>query len=587
MRTIVFVNTVSEVCDNAKFIVLQNNEYVSDNDNLIRLESIYKKYGHSFVDEFSCLLDILNKNNAKLFWWAYTSTAKNLLSSPLGERYFQIRAICEFVKYENVDVLMVVGATPGQIDAIILSLSKDDIQFAGKSLEEKRKKKLFLSVLTIIRQTLQFSRVFFVFLFHRQEKIIENIDVCLFTYIDSKKCEGIDNYFGKLPELINNIKNTSIVYLAYIYSPYKQRKNQSSIINSQFPYVALFGLLRFSDYIWSLYHASIAWIKNTLFFNHNIKSCEAKYLPLFQEIFLHDLSVGGYLHNLFVYKAIKRFLVLYKPEKIIYPYENKSLEKMILLGIENSQFKPESIGFQHSAITPRHLTLLFRPNEAKYTPLPKKIITVGKITKKYLETHGNYPPKIFKLGCALRQVWNEESIRQNNAEGPIKILLALSSSNNELIKSILFIKKVKELMPDIELGVRPHPSFPISVLPEELSCWVNENATDLSNTPVQSNLDWCNITVYVSTTVALESLMNGKPVININIGDIISSDSIIGNTSFHWRANNEIEMLKIIQSIISMQEIDYYNSSLNAIDYARNYLSPINNENLIAFTSAN
>ena len=65
-------------------------------------------------------------------------------------------------------------------------------------------------------------------------------------------------------------------------------------------------------------------------------------------------------------------------EKIIYPFENKSLEKLLLLGLPK---KIRTIGYQHSSITPMHLSFQLSKKEIYKMPLPDKIVTVGKVTQ--------------------------------------------------------------------------------------------------------------------------------------------------------------------------------------------------------------
>ena len=61
-------------------------------------------------------------------------------------------------------------------------------------------------------------------------------------------------------------------------------------------------------------------------------------------------------------------------KRLIYPFENKSLEKCLLLGLNGSI---ETIGYQHSSITPRHFSFLMGKEEINVTPIPDKIITSG------------------------------------------------------------------------------------------------------------------------------------------------------------------------------------------------------------------
>jgi len=143
------------------------------------------------------------------------------------------------------------------------------------------------------------------------------------------------------------------------------------------------------------------------------------------------------------------------------------------------------------------------------------------------------------------------------------------------------------LMPNIELGIRPHINFPLAMLPDDLLYWVNSKAQDFSGTLLEDNLFWCSATVYVSSTVALETLMRGKPIINFSVGDMISPDPVIGEVPFHWCVNNESEMVNILSQLKGMSESYYEDCSLRAINYVRDYLKPIDNAGLQEFICKN
>jgi len=581
MKTIVFVQSISDFNPDEHYIDIRsanNVNYSSDSGErkLIELSVIYEQYGKKWLEEFSALLASLNKDNASLLWWAYTSTAKNLLSSPLGEYYVQVRAICEIFRQKNINTLNVIGATPGQMESIASYLSSSEIRFCGQAWKLKKWSRHVSIFTTLARQPIFFARIVFGFFLNRRPEIDKNIDVCLFTYLDGELKNGEDNYFGKLPQLLKKNKSVgSVLYLAYVYHPYRKRIRQISGMKSVVPYVALFGLLSVSDCFWVLSKVCVNWWENSFSTKKNIRGNVKEFSPLLHEAFLHDIAVGGYLHNLLIYKSISQFIRLCKPRVLMYPFENKSLEKMIILGVNNFHQKPELVGFQHSSITPRHITLLFRQGEVKYTPLPDKIITVGSVTKKYLEEFGNYPLGIFYTGCALRQNFVRPHLERGSRGNVTRVLLVLSSSENELIQAVRYFKKVLKIKPKLELGIRPHINFPLTLLPNELANWVVNNTLDFSETLLEDNLYWCNVTTYVSSTAALEALMQGKPIINFSIGDIISPDPVIGKAPFHWYASNESDMVDIIDRLQKLSDDEYADSGVRAIKYAKNYLVPV------------
>jgi len=281
---------------------------------------------------------------------------------------------------------------------------------------------------------------------------------------------------------------------------------------------------------------------------------------------------------LLVYRAIQRFLAKSTAKKIVYPFENKSLEKMILMGVGQSSVSPKTIGYQHASITPRHLNFIFESGEADDTPLPNKIVTFGELTKQYLTGSGNYPNGLISGACALRQKWGKPYARNLKKIKSVNLLLVLSSSKVELLRSVKYFQEVLQLNDNIKLGVRPHISFGMELLSPDLLVWVKDNALDMSNSSLVENLKWCDMTVYVSSTVALESMMRGRPIINIDIGDYISPDPVLGNPEFHYTVKSPKELVECVEEVTDLSSVQYIRKMDKAIAYAKEYFSPITDE---------
>jgi len=577
MKSIVFSNSYINSCEESVCINFSGDDSLAVNDkNVIDLSTIYNFVDDTYLLRFSEWLGNLNIKNADLFWWSHTSTAKNILSSPLGDRFLQVHAVCEIVRKTSATSINVIGATPGMMESIVTLLNDEDLLVRGMSWRFRWLRRAIINGTSFLRIIFQCLSVFFGNCFAGNIEQGMNVDVCLFTYIDSKQRPETDNYFGKLPEMYrNNDNNVSFAYLAYVYKPYRLRMKRASQLRNTTPYVFLFGVLTVFDYLWGIFFSLRELWVNTYKINYPYTSKDDDYRALLREIFVHDLSYGGYFHNLLVNRAVRRFLDANHSSEILYPFENKSLEKMLVLAARSAKDCPKIIGYQHTSITPRHSTQFFVENEAGKTPLPDKIVTVGGVTKRYMEKHGNYPAGILVAGCALRQEWSSQKAKKHREKEDIRILLALSSSKKELEKSIEYMKYVKALLPDIELGIRPHPDFPLTLLPKEQLEWIGQNAIDFSGTVLSDNIDWCHLTAYVSSTVALEALMRGKPVIKISIGDIISPDPVIGDVSFHWDAKDEADMVEILVYIKNMSDSEYIASSNDSIEYVTDYLTPV------------
>jgi hypothetical protein len=547
----------------------------------VSLAEIQRQYGKEWLLAFIQGLGALNVANSGLSWWAYTSTAKNLLSSPLGNRLFEALAVLKFIEIMRFDTLFVIGATAGQ-QAVIEAATKRSqrdliVRNAGMQPE-------FSATEIVLRLVYQAIRMVCALIGWRRHFRLPAADVFAFTYADANVSEDSDSFFGELQSLLAQREpSVTLSYIAYIQAPYRKvlpvlkgfRKNVR---------VPLLVCLSFGDLWWAL-RLSLAAFRPSQHHLSDISSISGTSL-LLAEAFRWDVAKGGYFYNLLVYKAMRRFALQQAPKRLLYPFENKAIEKLLLFGVREACPTCRTIGYQHTSITPRHTTFQFAPNEAQATPLPDLVVTAGDVTRRHLEKTGNFPQDLITTGCALRQGYSRSIMTHDTADAePIRILLALSSSKSELVKAIEFMRSVKSLSAQLEIGVRPHPEFPMSLLPEHLRTWVSAQAMDFSSTSLASNIEWCAATAYVSSTVALETLMQGKPVINLDLGEIVAPDPVLDPPPLWQRVSDPQAFIAALDSLRNTKlQKKIFDRNLT-MDYVQKYFRPVTLDAVQVFLS--
>ena len=527
----------------------------------------------------------LNINNAGVRWWAYTSSAKNVLSSRLGNQIFQVLALCEFAGHGHFETLYVTGAAPGQIE-VFRDWARRRPDLAVEAGDATGLRRLLDLAVTLASLLFQFLRVWTSFVLPNPAvNAPRPCDVLLFTYVDHKPREGADTYYGRLATMLaEQAPGTQTAYAAYVYAPYRAALRHIASLKDS-AYFPIFSELSFLDLVWALVLSSMALRTSAYYLTTSLEQ-DIRFTPLLRRAMLQDVATGGYFHNLLVHRCIHRIVAKTMPRVFIYPYENKSLEKLLLLALRRHCKTLPIIGFQHTSITPRHTTLLFAVNEAACTPLPDRIITAGEVTRQYLEQYGNYPAGIFTTGCALRQSWQAPARWRPVGDRAPRVLLALSSSRAELIQSVAYFMRLKQAGAQFELGIRPHINFPLSLLPGNLLQWAVASTRDLSTTSLADNIDWCDLTAYVSSTVALEALMAGKPVINFRIGDLLDPDPVLGSPALCWRARDAGEFIAALARIRALSAHEHQQLAADAASYVKSYLRPPSAECVRLFAHA-
>jgi len=503
------------------------------------LQTSVQARGVAWRDDFVAWLGSLNRANAALSWWAYTSTAKNLLSSPLGEACLGMLALGDFLSRTEAARVYVTGFRPAQAGAPVPALEP------------------------LARLLWQFARMLALCCTGRLRAPEGNApQTVIFTYVDASFRGGPDAFFGTLAQQLP----ANARHVAFVHSGYRAALPKLAASG----YAPLFGSLRLGDLLWALKISLCAWWRAARFDGGRLGSIPAS--ALLRHALRWDMGRGGYFYNLLVHRAALRLFSKWRPRWLLYPYENKSLEKMLLLAARAASPQTTIVGYQHTSITRRHATLLFAPGEAAATPLPDRIVTAGEVTRRYLETHGRYPSGIFATGCALRQQRAAPLERRAPGGTTIRLLLALSSSRRELVDAVALCRHAVETAPGIELAIRTHPEFPLALLPRDMAAWAQDHARDFFGTPLPENLEWCDAVVYASSTVALEALGRGRPVINLVLSDAIDPDPVLDPVDLHWKADGVAALIAAAREIAGLDAADFERRRTQALGYVDEYL---------------
>jgi len=554
---------------NRRFIAVNFNDFIHYDCSIVfddSEQSVSEEIQMDRLDDFNEYLSEINQLNCNLYWWAHNCTAKNLLSSPLINRMLALARIVEFVENNPSRRIFLFGATLGQVLAI-----RKRFLGSSKVIEGIVSLNHCLSTIFIIRNFLYLVGDILL-AGSRGGEVGKKFELGILTYIDSSRGNSRDPYFGEFLSCVKKqASSAKIAYLAYIYQPIRKKiKMLDAGIGGA--YLPIFNFLGLRDYFWA-FRKTIIQIKLIPKY-YLSKSHEYGSLmePVFREVLFEELS-RGYFQNLLMFRAGLKISKEGIFKKIIYPFENKALEKWFLWGLRYySTSNIKAIGFQHTSITPRHLCFKLSENEASEMPFPDLIFTIGAVTKNWLIEVGGFPEEKIKMGYALRQSTPFCLKMKDFSSKPIKVLLVLSSSLYELMRGVSFIKRMLEISPELDLGIRAHPDFPLSRLPKDLLTWVKRNVKDLSGKSMHVNFEWAHVVLYISSTVAIEALLNEIPVIRLNI-DTLSADPLLGSPSYRWFASAPQECIHTIGEIFKISEKDRLLLSCLGLEYGLQYFN--------------
>ena len=105
----------------------------------------------------------------------------------------------------------------------------------------------------------------------------------------------------------------------------------------------------------------------------------------------------------------------------------------------------------------------------------------------------------------------------------------------------------------------------------------------VSTCSLSHDFEWADVVVYVSSTVGMEAVLRGIPVIYLDLGEPVDTDSIFACKEFKWTAYDPGDLMNIIKHIDSLSDDAYGEAQKQGCRYALSYLEPVDESNMWKF----
>ena len=385
-----------------------------------------------------------------------------------------------------------------------------------------------------------------------------------------------DAYFGKLPGYA--IKNGyNVLLLAGILNNYREIINKTKVTNNIL-IVPEEYFLDYSDFFRLLGYITRERIKlrQKIFFNGIDVTALYK-----REIEKGCFNIV-YAQNILRYFIARRFAQSVNFKTYIHTYENYAWEKMTILGIR--EIKPEGklLAFQHAFISRNSFKYFFGKAEKNITPLPDKIITMGRVTKEILEKYGDYSPEMLKIGSALRQEYIG-SLTPLKRRLFNKIIVPLTMVRNESVLIMNFLYDSGLPQRNIKVLIRCHPAAPFESFRKNINFELPDNFIISNEKSVNEELTTTDMVLYTWTTVAVEAIKLGLPVIYLDILAPMYVDPLFECNALKRTVKKPDELLPVIENFYNMDDELFYKEHKVAQEYLKEYFYPVTRENLSPF----
>ena len=558
----------------------------------IRPPVISQEYQKSFIQEYQRMIEQLGERNQyRRLWWATGIACKNPFTSLLPLLLEQFILVMQIIREGDYDQLAIISVDWDILPLLRKELKKERIlvRYIGNAFQKQcqfyghqlyKIGGVFYNGLRILRRRWYARRRLALPDDQRKEDTGYYV-MKTFVYDRSFDAQGNyrDLFFGRLPEYLRMRDNLVIVANILENYEYYVQQMAKAIHQGQriYPFELFLSLTDILKAGLDLCFKTIVIGRDVTFFGQDVSS-------IIKQVMVRHFKTIRFDHFVH-YEAIKNLIKRIKITDFLLTYENYPWERMAIKALREDSPQTRIVGYQHTVVPQSYMNFFIGSIEKKLRLVPDRILTTGEKPKEIMLKYGDYQ------GIDVQPVWGLRFEHLFKHEGislrsqPIKNILVALEGRIEAAPLIVYI--LEELGNDThyQIKVRTHPLLPWEALTKALKIR-KEDFSNLSvseKASLQEDLQWADVVVYWSTTVALEALVQGKPVIHFNQGGILSYDPLFECLSLKWVATSDSSLVQLFKVIESMSDAAWDQEQKSAREYIKQYLYPVDQEGFAKF----
>lgn len=564
-------------------------------------KGLLKEYSHAEIDINDCtgkfkekifndyinLIGQLGKELNSIFWWGSFTSSKNRFVSKLLPDLLTYYSICKVISKNKSKDIFLLNPSQQIMYAIKCYCQINSIKFMANGFAPFYFFKIWQNGDYLLRNLYSiiiswykifFAKKYFKNNFEKSPKNQQYYVLRTMVYPSSINNDYVynDSFLGRLPNFLIS-KNENLIILSAIIGNFKKTAKKLSKCKEYF-IIPQEYFLKYSDVLETA-------IK-VLFYKNRLK----------RQVLFNGMDVSNLIQmemnnnfkkyaliNLLQKNIIINMLKYYNIHTFTTTYENNPWEKVCFLSLRQYSPSTKIIGYQHAVVTKASANMFVSKEEMPIIPMPDKIITVGEVTKGIMEKYGYYPLNRIFPSCALRYEYIYK-LKKKEFSKKNRILVALEGVT-ECYRLVNFVFNGLKDTKDYKVEIRTHPERPFNKIKNDLSFNIDlyDNFSTSNQKTLMDDLNANDILIYWGSTVSLEALMMGLPVVHVDLNDLVSVDPLFDCGYLKWAISEPKELLRVISEIYGLPKESYIDQYSKARAYIEKYLQKSNDEKLKEF----
>ena len=311
---------------------------------------------------------------------------------------------------------------------------------------------------------------------------------------------------------------------------------------------------------------TIGSLRTTSFPRHFVAAAVFGYAPIFE---------------LAIYRAVARYLSQVRPEAVIYPYEEKGLERAILRACVEAPFPVRTIGFAHANWNKGHRYIRHRDEVGR--PCPDIIATTGVAARRWLMEWGGLAGEKLTVVGSPRFTDAAAPMSAHWPAVPLRVLFIVGYGY-EVGMLANYVEAQPDLFLHCELMIRRYPHDWQSSQDYGFSRLRDLGVTfQVDDRDLPTQIEWAHTVLFCATSAGIEAMVRGRLAIHVALDDCISIDSIEGKG-----AGSEVircltaSELKAALTLCALISTSHYAARVkNLQHFAARIYAPFNLDNLL------
>lgn len=554
---------------------------LDDYDDLTR-----EKFLRDYID----LIGKLGRKHNSIYWWATYTASKNRFASSLSNHLSMFLSVVNLLRGDSQGVFLIINPPKEIVSSLKIYCRENSIDFellhspmGNIGAELKAICWQMLGIGHFVYQTWRNTHLAKRYLGKRVTERIQGMDECyvlrsiLYSSSIDENGSYRDAFFGPLPDHLAK-RQQDFVIVGGIIGDYRSivkriAKNSDWVIIPQELFLKYMDPIRV---VFGVY-------RNRIRLNDRIYLEGLDTTDILKQNIGQDFRSVGTLRNYIYYFWMKKLIETVKVDTFTTTCENNPWERMCTLALK--RYSPETmiLGYQHTVVPQASANMFVSEYEKDVMPMPDKILTVGRTSKGIIERYGAYEPGKIEESCALRfEYLFDIETRPRGRSNQILVALEGVFDVYHLVNYVL--RELKEAT-NYRVKIRSHPALPLQnirhMLDYDLAAFPHVYLSE--NTSLQEDIDESGIVIYWGSTVALEALLMGKPIIHFDSGDILSYDPLFESSHLKWIVNVNENLPNMIENIYGLTDEEFELQLSRAKDYLDDYFYGVTEERLDKF----